>query len=570
MQNLRIFSVICLLVCNFSVFAQKEKLKNKVDSVKYELKCIESDNLLIKANLEKNKKNYTQALELYYNALKLNAANSVAYYEIAQIYKQQFKYNDALKIIQKAIKISPKNIDYLKLLADLYESKGEYDKQMEILQGISKNQPKDLNFQYEIVEIYINRGEQTKALHVLDQIEQEFGSNEYLLITRYSIFYNLHDYDKAEKYVLQLITYSNNDQEYVKELVRFYYNTNKYDKVLSLCDSLDKNNTNISDLKIYKAKIYSNQNNLELLQNELFSIFGDLYISQYDKTEIVKQLILQNNSDTIFNNRFMIIENILKKYPGNPFLHRIIADNFLSNNNKNEALPHLYFAINDNKPAINTFNQIIDIESVNKNWDSVISICNHAKVYFPNNPELYISQGEAYFELDLYDSAINVLNEGLEIAFLKKQKKILYFDLGKACLYANLFEDSENNFIESLKIDSTDTTTKLYYALCLAFQKEKILQAKQVLEQTQSTLKTNDLQYFITSLILYQEGKNNEAVQYIENNKENISTAGYYEYYGDMLFLTNKESEAINAWLQANQSGSKINIQRKKLFLQKK
>lgn len=124
-RKLRVAIICASLLFFFSIPSFSQKLKSYEDSVQFDKKKAKFEELFVKANLEKNKKNYEQASALYYDCIKLNSSNSVVYYELAQINCTTKNYTEAEQNIKKAIKINPKIEEYNRFLDDLYIKMGK-------------------------------------------------------------------------------------------------------------------------------------------------------------------------------------------------------------------------------------------------------------------------------------------------------------------------------------------------------------------------------------------------------------------------------------------------------------
>lgn len=119
-----LFIFFILFGTTFNSYSQK--LKTYEDSVKYDRKKVEFEKMFVQANLEKNRRNYDQALSMYYDCNKILEENDAVYYEIAQIYLSQGKFSDAEIAINKAIKLSKgSNREYKRFLDDLYIKMGK-------------------------------------------------------------------------------------------------------------------------------------------------------------------------------------------------------------------------------------------------------------------------------------------------------------------------------------------------------------------------------------------------------------------------------------------------------------
>lgn len=124
-KNLRVEIICVSFLFLFSIPSFSQKLKTYEDSVQFDKKKAKFEELFVKANLEKNKKNYEQATALYYDCVKLNPSNSVVYYELAQINFSMKNYTESEQNIKKALKINPKIEEYNRFLDDLYIKMGK-------------------------------------------------------------------------------------------------------------------------------------------------------------------------------------------------------------------------------------------------------------------------------------------------------------------------------------------------------------------------------------------------------------------------------------------------------------
>lgn len=86
---------------------------------------IQFEKKFVKANLEKNRKNFDQAIALYYDCLKIKPSSGAVYYELARICAEKKNYSEAESNIKKAIKASSENLEYKRFLNELYVKMGK-------------------------------------------------------------------------------------------------------------------------------------------------------------------------------------------------------------------------------------------------------------------------------------------------------------------------------------------------------------------------------------------------------------------------------------------------------------
>jgi len=76
--------------------------------------------------------------------------------------------------------------------------------------------------------------------------------------------------------------------------------------------------------------------------------------------------------------------------------------------------------------------------------------------------------------------------------------------------------------------------------------------------------------HVIQAILYSQQNDYVKALIEIEKAQNKLETGQFYENYGDILYLNNRLQESEQAWVKANELGAMIDIQRKKVFLQKK
>ena len=263
-----------------------------------------------------------------------------------------------------------------------------------------------------------------------------------------------------------------------------------------------------------------------------------------------------------------IIENIYIQVPNDDILQTVLASYYVRNNNNDKALPLLYKALQKDKTNNFLYNQIIAIETINKQWDSVISVAKNALIVFPGNAEVYSALGYAYLQTKKYDSAISILQEGAEISYNKKQKRVLYVILAQALYAHNSVETANQTFEKALALDSSNIYTLSLYAYYAAIQGNT--EKAQILLSTCTLCDTSN-EFKLANARLCFEQKNYEQARIIfQSITLPLEHWRYYDLLGDINFVFDSIDDAENAWKKANEFGVTIDIQRKKLFLQKK
>lgn len=572
MSVIRFLVFVCFLCIGFSttpqLYAQKSRRAN-IDSVKQELKAIEFERLLIQANLSKNKKEFEQALEWYYHALSLNPKSAVVYYELACIYKERKKYHDALKSAQKAVEYNPNMIAYRSFLAELYDERGDVNKQIQQLEYIQKLQPKNIQLYYSIADVYYVKMMYDKCLQTLSTIEKEFGINEEIRYKRFVVYTRQNNLKQAQLSIDELIRLYPSRLEYGLAAIELYEKNGQYLHAIELCNQYVSIGNDPAEVLYAKARMCSHLDIVGCIQTTLIELFKFSSITQNQKQEIITILLLQNTkSPTIYTKRYEILESMHDSLPNDEVLLGILGQYYIQNNNLERALPFLYRALNQEQTNANVYNQIIEIETKGMRWDSVVSVASAAIVVFPNNADLYSALGQAYIKTKQYNKAITTLQDGIELVYIRKQKRIFYVLLAEALYAIKSYEAAFQSLDKALDIDAANEYTISLYALYAALQ-QNMTQAQHMLQLCATC---NQIQAYTLAQasIFLQQSQYKQALGLIQTIQNPTLDAIYYELLGDILWVNNQLEEAQIAWEKANQQGASIDIQRKKLFLQKK
>jgi tetratricopeptide (TPR) repeat protein len=403
----------------------------------------------------------------------------------------------------------------------------------------------------------------------LSNIEQLFGINEELRYKRFGIYVRQNKQKQAEESIQELLNLYPAEMDYILAAIQLYENNAQYSQAIQLCNIYTNTGNNPADIMYAKARLFAKMDMVDSVTITLIHIFSNTYVTQFQKHEILEKLVLRNTqSPIIYEKRYEIVDKIYTQVPNDEVLHTVLARYYSQNNNSEKALPHLYYAIKHEKSNSSHYNQIIEIETKNKQWDSIISVASTAIILFPNNADMYVSLSKAYMQKKQYDLAISTLQDGLDVVYILKQKRLFYMLLAESLYAVNSLESANQTFEKALLIDSSNTHTICIYAYYAALQQQSN-KANTLLQSCNNCTQNIDCKLaqalLFTNQMQYEKGL--EIMNSIDTAYDDTK---YLELLGDVLFLSNKVNEAENAWKKANDKGSTIDIQLKKVFLQKK
>lgn len=221
--------------------------------------------------LHKNK-NYTSALEYYKKALELNPGKEEVYINLAQIYIEDKKYEQANEICQKGLMVLPNNQKLNGYLEDI------------------KNY--SASSQYSAATALYEQKQYQKALNKYLEIQNK---NADVKMAIASCYWQLNDYQNANKYYLNVLKEQPNNLEALSNSAYAYYSIGDY------------NNAKLMANKIL-AYEKTNVSAQELLDN--------IYENEYS-TKFQEAISLYEQGD--YNKSFALIDSYLAKKPNDSY-----------------------------------------------------------------------------------------------------------------------------------------------------------------------------------------------------------------------------------------------------------
>lgn len=155
------------------------------------------ENRLLDAVQKYDNRQYSQAETLLRSILAKDAENDAAWYYLALTEALQDRQESAISDLEKAVSLDPDNYWYQDRLAILYRSAGNKAKVMEIYEDMLRRHPDKTDVYFDLLYLYIESQQFDKALKALDSIEGDIGPGERIATTRYQIYMQMRQSDKA-------------------------------------------------------------------------------------------------------------------------------------------------------------------------------------------------------------------------------------------------------------------------------------------------------------------------------------------------------------------------------------
>ena len=362
------------------------------------------DSYFLQALVQREKGNLDAAFDLLQHCIKINPQAAEAYYFLAQYYQalrgDSTNLKTAQQYILKAAELEPDNATFLETVAQSYISQAEYEKAIPVVEQLY-NQDKSRE---ELLEMLFELDQQTdntdKAIETLNRLEAAEGKSERLSYAKSEIYTKTGD-KKAAIAEMQ-------------ELARQYPNDLNYKGMYA--DMLLRNDEEQQALKLYNEILAEEPDNTraQVSLRSYYRVQGEI-----EKADSLTEVILLNKNTTneqrIYLMRQMVADS--ERTDGDSTQILNMFHKMLAVPQKNADIATLCAAYMDLKKmprdsvramlqtvlSIAPDNAAARLQLVSFAWDrkdhqEVITLCQDARQYNPEEMAFYYYQGMAYYQ----------------------------------------------------------------------------------------------------------------------------------------------------------------------------
>ena len=528
---------------------------------------ISYDAFFLEAMVQRQKGNNDAAFDLLRHCIKLNPKASEAYYYLAQYYLAMKNDSVAQEYYLKAAELEPDNATYLETVAQTYIGRQEFEKAITVVDQLY-NQDKSREDLLEMLfELYQQTDNTEKAIETLNRIEAAEGKSERL------------SYTKSELY-----TKLGNKQAAIAEmeaLARQYPNDLNYRGMLA--DMLLRNDEELQALKLYKEILAEEPDNTraQISLRSYYRVQGET-----EKVDsMTEQVLLNKNTTTeqrIYLMRQMVSDS--ERDGGDSTKVLEMFHKMLAQPQQNADIATLCAAYMDLKKMprdsvqdmlqmvlrIAPDNAAARLQLVSYAWDrkdqdEVISLCQDARQYNPEEMAFYYYQGMAYYQKDNHEKALEAFQNGIGVINEESNPAIVsdfYAVMGDLLHQKGMTREAYEAYDSCLQWKDDNVMCLNNYAYFLSENGEQLEKAESMSYKTVKAEPKNATYLDTYAWILFMQKRYAEAKIYIEQALQNDSdgNAVITEHAGDIYVQNNDPERAVELWQQALKKDPKNKI----------
>ena len=516
------------------------------------------DAFFLEAMVQRQKGNHDATFDLLQHCIKLNPQASEAYYYLAQYY--QMLRNDSLaqQCYLKAAELEPDNPTFLETVAQSYIRQQDYAKAIKVVEQLY-NQDKSREELLEMLfELYQQTDDTDKAIATLNRIEANEGKSERLSFAKSEIYTKMGNKAAA---IAEM-----------KTLADQYPNDLNYKGMYA--DMLLRNDEEERALRLYNEILAEEPGNThaQVSLRSYYRVQGET-----EKVDSITELILLNKNTTTEQRIYLMRQVVADSERTDGDSTRVLAlfHKMLAQPQQSDDIATLCAAYMDLKKMpqdsvkamlqtvlrIAPDNAAARLQLVSYAWDrkdhdEVISLCQEARQYNPEEMAFYYYQGMAYYQEENHDKALEAFQNGISVINEESNPAIVsdfYAVMGDLLHQKGMAREAFEAYDSCLQWKDDNVMCLNNYAYYLSEMNEQLDKAE---EMSYKTIKAEpkSATYLDTyAWILFMQQRYSEAKIYIDQALQNDSdsSAVITEHAGDIYILNKEPERAVELWQQA-------------------
>ena len=542
----RLILISMALVCCLDIIAQTTDSSREYDVLFHE------------AMLQRQKRNHDAAFDLLMRCQELRPEASETYFFLAQ-YHSAMKQNDrALAAFEKAAELEPSNATYMETLSDAYIMQQRYDDAIRVVKKLYEADKSREELLETLYNLYNRQENYEEAIAVLDLLEQNNGKTERIALSKSRLYIQLGDNEKSAEEMKGLMEQHPNDLNYKTLYANSLMLNGEHDEALHLLQQvLDEEPNNIRAQMALRGYYNSEEDSAAVMQMTRRILLNPQATTE-DKVYQMRMLIAQNEDEggdsTVILNLF---REMLDQPEPDPDIAELTAAYMDLKKMPRDSIARalelvLALAPERTSPRL----QLVQYAWEADDNDSIISLCQAARQYNPEEMAFYYYQGMAYYRQEDTDHALEAFQNGISVINEDSSPEIVsdfYAVMGDLLFQKERKREAYEAYDSCLQWKPDNIGCLNNYAYYLSLEGEDLERAELMSYKTIKAEPKNSTYLDTYAWILFMEGRYAEARIYIDQALQNDSAVGAVvtEHAGDIYALSGDMEGATALWQQA-------------------
>ncbi|MEW6060508.1 MAG: tetratricopeptide repeat protein [Bacteroidota bacterium] len=540
--------VILINGCSSSGNTAQEQREQKISAEQQKENRSAAMRLFIDGSVKESKGQYADAILDYQEALRYDK-DAAIYYALAKNYFMLKRLTPAAENALEAVKLDSTKIDYRELLAQIYIQSGQFDNAVTTYRSILSLDSNYVNALYTLAQL-LERTRPFESLQLYERIVTRQGPSWDVLLQIAQLNSMLQRYDKAADTFEQMLKLDPGNIIVKQNLADMYLRLKQYEKAAAIVnDVLEKNPDNYF-VRATLVDIYLQQNDWTSARKEMETILTADSLDPDLHFRIGLAFFSQTLKDSsLIDDAISVFKKFEEHYPSDWRSYLYLG--VLYRQAKKDSLAEAYLnkATTSANWNADSWWQLGWLYFDRQDFQETIRIMNKAKTYVPDDFRIYLLLGIAYNRAGMNEDSRVALERAHE---LNPTDINVLSSLGLTYDALQMHAESDSAYERALRIDPDHALVLNNYAYSLSERRQQLDRAMKMSKRSLEKDSTNSSYLDTYGWILYQLGRYEEALPYIQKAVDlGDASAVVLEHLGDVYAKLHRLDEAKKYWQRA-------------------
>lgn len=517
------------------------------------------DYYFLEAMVQRQKGNNDAAFDLLRHCLELRPDAAEAHYYIAQYYAGLKADSLSVAHIQQAAQLNPGNETYMETLAQLYIRQQKFGDAIAVVEQLYERDKSREDLLEMLFQLYQQEGNFKQAISVLERIENIDGKSERLSVAKSEIYTRMGDKKAAIREMEALAKQYPNDLNYLAMCGDMLLMNGQEKKALKVFGQVLDEEPDNSRVLMSLRNYYLSKENQAMADSITSRILLNRSTSEEDKVYLIRQEIQASESTDGDSTKVLSLFHRMNAVQPDANLLMLEATYMnlkkMPRENINPVLERILEIAPDNAAARL---QLVANAWATEDMQRVVSLCQAARQYNPDEMAFYYYQGIAYYKQEQLDEALSAFQNGIGVITEDSDPAIVsdFYAVMGDILHQKGQAQAAYAAYDSCLVWKDDNIGCLNnYAYYLSEEGEQLDKAEQMSYRTIKAEPKNATYLDTYAWILFMQQRYSEAKIYIEqalqNKVDSVDNSVILEHAGDIYALCNESDRALAYWEDA-------------------
>ncbi|MCR4918951.1 MAG: tetratricopeptide repeat protein [Prevotella sp.] len=516
------------------------------------------DVLFMRAMQARQQGQTAEPVELLKQCVALDSTRSESYFFLAQYYADQGKRDSTVACYERAAALEPDNDTYTATLAQAYLATEKYDEAATLIERMLKAHPGQMDKLRMLYNIYRYRDNNEGALSALQRMEDIDGKNEQLAYQKSELLTHLGRHEEAIAEMRSLADAHPADLNYRGFYADILMMNDSTQKALDIYHDILAHDGQNANALLSLRSWYGQQGDTLLADSMTRRLLLNSTLADDQRLKLMQQeagMTLEQHSDS---SRVLALFATLLAQPDADPRQALLCAAFMDElKMPRQNIADMYRRALQLQPDLAAARfKLVQMAWDDQQADSVISYCQQARQYNPEEMAFYYYQAIAYNTQHNSTLALDALKNGISVINDKTSPDLasdFYAIMGDLLHQEGRKREAYAAYDSCLHYKPDNAGCLNNYAYFLALDNRQIDRAADMAQRAIKAEPKNHNALDTYAWILYRQQRYAEARIYVEQAMQCDSTDNWvlYDHAGDILLKLDDKPQAMKMWQQA-------------------